>query len=112
LPEAGHETSIPSVLIDHAQSVRQKRREGNLLFAAQHLNTLFDRAFDMVGSFPTTTFDYLPAARQDFPVSPSMAKYFENFVTQLPVARHLYAFAAPVLASGILFDQYPPGMHC
>ncbi|KAK7924655.1 hypothetical protein PG985_006709 [Apiospora marii] len=51
------------------------------------------------------------SSQQDFPVNPDMAKHMINFITQIPAAGHLRTFAAPVLASSILLDQYPPGMH-
>ncbi|KAI1489423.1 hypothetical protein F5X96DRAFT_683944 [Biscogniauxia mediterranea] len=111
LPDAGRGLAIPPFLIDHVQIVRQKRREASALFVVQHLNTLFDRAFDTVSSFPGTSFDCLLAARRDFPVDPDMATHLENFVTQVPVASQLRTFAVPVVASSILLDQYPPQMH-
>lgn len=111
LPDADHRKTSP-LLIDHAQSVRRERREASTLFSVKHLNALFNRALDTVSSFPHTPFDCLSAARQDFPVDPDMAIHLENFIAQIPAASQLRTFAAPVIASSILFDQYLPEMHC
>lgn len=111
LPDADHRKAS-SLLIDHAQSVRRERREASRLFSVKHLNALFNRALDTVSSFPYTSFDCLSAARQDFPVDPDMAIHLENFISQISAASQLRTFAAPVVASSILLDQYLPEMHC
>ncbi|KAH9887882.1 acyl transferase/acyl hydrolase/lysophospholipase [Xylariomycetidae sp. FL2044] len=77
---------------EHVRSVRQRRRDAHALFMGPHLGALFDRA-------------------QDFPVSPSMATHLANFVNHIPSAPRLQDFAAPVIASSILPDQYPPETH-
>ncbi|KAI1416930.1 acyl transferase/acyl hydrolase/lysophospholipase [Hypoxylon sp. FL1857] len=107
----GHFSSIRPCLVEHIRNVRRKRREAHTLFTVPHFNALFDRAFHDVGRSPTFSFDCLLASRQDFPVSPSMAAHLSNFVGHIPLAQRLQDFAAPVIASSILLDQYPPGMH-
>ncbi|KAK8048468.1 hypothetical protein PG994_010198 [Apiospora phragmitis] len=110
LHDSDHRKTYP-LLIDHAQSVRRERHEASTIFSVKHLNALFDRALDTVSSFPRTSFDCLSAARQDFPVDPDMAIHLENFISQISAASQLRTFAAPVVASSILLDQYLPEMH-
>ncbi|KAI3339670.1 acyl transferase/acyl hydrolase/lysophospholipase [Ustulina deusta] len=81
------------------------------LFSVRHFNSLFARAFHGVSSVPTFSFDCLQAAREDLPVAPNIASHFMNFLKLIPSSRQLCDFAAPVIASSILLDQYPPGMH-
>ncbi|KAI0165314.1 hypothetical protein GGR52DRAFT_103478 [Hypoxylon sp. FL1284] len=107
----GHFPSLRPRLIEHVRSVRQRRRDAHALFMGPHLGALFDRAFRDAGQSPTFSFDCLRASRQDFPVSPSTATHLANFVNHIPSARRLQDFAAPMIASSILLDQYPPGMH-
>ncbi|KAI3326676.1 hypothetical protein HD806DRAFT_532313 [Xylariaceae sp. AK1471] len=95
----------------HVQAIRQKRRQAHALFSVRHFNTLFDPAFNGVGSSPDFSFDCLRAARQDLPVAPEMTSHFVNFTRVIPSAGRLRDFAAPVIASSILLDQYPPDMH-
>ncbi|KAI0810076.1 acyl transferase/acyl hydrolase/lysophospholipase [Xylaria sp. FL0064] len=95
----------------YAQAVRQKRQHARALFSTRHFNALFDRAFNGVGSSPDFSFDCLRAARQDLPVAPDMTSHLVNFTRLVPSAGRLRDFAAPVIASSILVDQYPPEMH-
>ncbi|KAH8653619.1 hypothetical protein BX600DRAFT_526837 [Xylariales sp. PMI_506] len=111
LPDVSRRGTIPPFLVDHSRRVRQQRRKASMLFSVRHLNTLFDRAFDTVGRFPSAPFDILLTARQDFPLAPNMATHLESFVMQIREADQLHNFVPQVVASSILLDQYPPGMH-
>lgn len=111
LPQANHFFTVRSALDKYTQAIQETRRKAHALFTTEHFTSLFGHAFRTVGRSSTFSFDCLRAARQDFPVSPSMAWHFKNFVRQIPLAKELREFAAPVIASCILFDQYPPGMH-
>ncbi|KAI0977472.1 acyl transferase/acyl hydrolase/lysophospholipase [Xylaria arbuscula] len=101
---------LPS-LESRAQAVRQNRQQARALFSVRHFNALFNRAFNRVGSSLDFSFDCLRAARQDLPVAPDMASHLINFTKLVPSAGRLRDFAAPVIASSILLDQYPPEMH-
>ncbi|KAI1655482.1 acyl transferase/acyl hydrolase/lysophospholipase [Daldinia decipiens] len=111
IQHSGRFSLVRPCLVEHLQHIRQRREEAHALFAIPHLNSLLDRAFRDVGRSQNFSFDCLRASRQDFPVSPTMATHLEDFVSHMPLARQLHEFAAPVTASSILLDQYPPGMH-
>ncbi|KAI0191347.1 acyl transferase/acyl hydrolase/lysophospholipase [Astrocystis sublimbata] len=103
--------AILPILILHARAVRHNRQRARNLFSVRHCNALFNRAFHGVGSSSRVPFDCLRAARQDLPVSPDMSSHLINFAMLVKSAERLRDFAAPVVASSILLDQYPPGMH-
>lgn len=111
IPETDHFGAVRQILAEHAKAIRRERQAARSLFTVQHFNSLFDRAFKQAGGTLPFSFDCLLAAREDFPVAPSMEIHFENFTKQIVSARQLRDFAAPVIASSIVLDQYPPGMH-
>lgn len=111
LHRARHFNAILPSLNFHVQAVREKRQQARALFSVRHFNELFNRAFSSLDSSPDSIFDCLLAARQDLPVAPDMASHFVNFMELIPSAQRFHEFAAPVIASSIILDQYPPDMH-
>lgn len=100
--------NIQDCLRQKAKAVQDKRRLSGLLFSVQHVNCLFDRLFEGIECLPTS---YIQAARQDFPVKRDMETHIANFLDLIPSATELRTFGAEVVASSILLDNYPPGMH-
>lgn len=103
--------NIRPVLAEKSGQVRRAHAQARALFSVEHFVCLIDRAFDMVSSPSFESFDYVAAARQDFPVSTELHTHMNNFVHLVPPTSDLRTFATDVIASSILLDQYPPGMH-
>lgn len=96
-------------LLKHkSEIVKESRRLSGLLFSIQHTNCLFERFFAAIEHFPTS---YIQVSRQDFAVKPDMAKHIANFLDLIHTDHGLRTFGAEVVASSILLDNYPPGMH-
>lgn len=104
-------TNLRPFLIEEARFVREFRHDSRQTFSLQHFQCLFGRAFDGLGN-NNTSFDPVIASREDFPVNPDFASHMHGFMKGLTCSRHLLEFAVDVIASSILFDHYPPGMHC
>lgn len=112
VPQGHSLSAVRPTLAEHAHSVRQERRAARALFSVQHFNILFVRAFNQAGAALDIAFDCLLTARNDVPVAPNMGSHFDSFTKQISSAKKLRDFVAPVIASSISLDQYPPGMHC
>ncbi|KAH6884963.1 acyl transferase/acyl hydrolase/lysophospholipase [Thelonectria olida] len=111
MPNNVSHTTFRSVLAEHAGAIRQHRRETANLFSIEHFNELFERAWDSMAINPKHDFDFICGARQDRPVAADMTTHLSNFMNQVKLAKELRDFVAPVIASSILIDNYPPGMH-
>ncbi|OAQ60196.1 patatin-like phospholipase [Pochonia chlamydosporia 170] len=103
--------ALQPILSREAAAVREGRCQFRQLFSVQHLKCLIDRAFDAMGNIEIS-FDPIVASRQDFPVNPDLALHIQNFVERLTSPRDLLDFAVETIASSILLNHYPPGMHC
>ncbi|KAI0849751.1 hypothetical protein F5Y00DRAFT_268843 [Daldinia vernicosa] len=53
----------------------------------------------------------LPSKRPAAATPKHSTSHFEVFIRQISSAEKICSFAAPIIASCILLDQYPPGMH-
>ncbi|OAA55490.1 patatin-like phospholipase [Akanthomyces lecanii RCEF 1005] len=98
-------------LVARAEAVRSCSRQARLLFSVQHFNSLFRRALASMRGSPSLGFDFVSAARQDFPVSRAFSLHLQNFLDQLPTVEDVMDFGSAIAASAILKDHYEVGMH-
>jgi hypothetical protein len=98
------------ILSRESAVVREERCRNKQVFSVQHFQCLFDRAFDSINN--DVSFDSIIASRQDFPVSPHFDVNIQDFAERLTYSRDLLDFGVEVIASSILLNHYPPGMHC
>lgn len=95
-------------ILEKAKFVRDLNKAAGLLFSVQHVNALFERAFDGVGRPPQSFIQY---ARQDFQISTSLASHVAGFLSLIPKSVSLETFGAETIASALVLDSYPPAMH-
>ncbi|KPM41094.1 hypothetical protein AK830_g5493 [Neonectria ditissima] len=111
IPNADSFATFRPHFSQHASVVRRRRRDAGVLLSIEHLNTLFERAFESASASHDKPFDLIRSARQDLPVSTQLKDHLIDFMDQLSSAKDLLSFASPTIASSILFDHYLPGMH-
>lgn len=104
--------SIQGHLRQHIPIVRQRRRDSGLLLSAEHMSTLFERAFESAATLHQQPFDPVRSARRDLPVSADLTGHLVDFMSHLPISADLLSFASSVVASSLLCDHYLPDMHC
>lgn len=97
---------------ERTEAVRSCSRQARLLFSVQHFNSLLRRALTSMRGAPNFGFDFVSAARQDFPVSRDFSLHLQNFLGQLPTVKDVTDFGSAIAASAILKDHYEVGMHC
>jgi hypothetical protein len=60
---------------------------------------------------PDIPFDFLQAARVHNPIALDLAEHLSNFLEHIALSTQLTEFAAPLLASTLLLDNYPTDAH-
>lgn len=103
---------LKELLLKRSDQVRQIRAESRYLFSTAHLAAFLDSACEHFTAACRDPFDFVSASRAHNPVAPDLDEHFSNFIRQIKTAQDLAAFAAPVLGSSLLLDNYPPGTHC
>jgi hypothetical protein len=99
---------------DFAEILKQARSDrsaASVLFSATHQNALFERSLRHLRQPLEKQFDYIKEARHANPVAHDLDKHFENL---LRIAKQHYIpsiAVCSIMASAILMDAYPPGMH-
>ncbi|KPA37715.1 patatin phospholipase [Fusarium langsethiae] len=111
ISDGGPPAMIQGHLRQYVSVVRQRRRDSGLLLSAEHLNTLFERAFESAATLHQQPFSPIRSARRDLPVSTDLTGHLVNFMNHLPSAGDLLSFASPIIASSLLCDHYLPDMH-
>lgn len=99
-------------LLDQIQISRDQRMQQGLLFSARHLNYLWNRTLSggqLVA--PQARIDCLQIAREKLPVDPSLGHRLAEFLAHASRANCPPHEVHIVIASALLMDAYPPGMH-
>lgn len=103
--------SLKDRLLNESDAIRAIRIEKRMHFIGKHFNALFDYAYDHFISNTNKQFNFVKASRLLNPASTDLKRHFFNFVNHFQVAQEINNFVLPVVASAILLDSFPPGMH-
>ncbi|KKY29202.1 putative patatin-like phospholipase [Phaeomoniella chlamydospora] len=117
LPEGTTSASEPHYdrLREHfkeaVNEVRAARAEARMLFSARHFAAFFDYACDHFSKTTREPFDFIKTSRLRNPVPAELDEHLCNFLKRIESPEEVTEFAVPVIASSLLLDHYPPGMH-
>ncbi|KAJ5033090.1 hypothetical protein NUH16_003220 [Penicillium rubens] len=100
------------LLLDRIHDIRVKHISSCPPFSAYHLQRLWRQSIQhYVQRFGSSIFDCLSVARRTFPSNSSLGDHLMEFVryalSGTSLDRDIYEF----VASALLMDAYPPGMH-
>jgi hypothetical protein len=98
-------------LIQRLEQVHKNRREHQVSFSATHMAAFFKFAISHFAEFPDTPFDFVRASRSFNSIAPDMHEHLSNFLKYITSAHQLKDFAAPMIASSLFLDSYPPDAH-
>lgn len=92
--------------------VRDEEERQGRLFSAVHLNAFWKASLTNEVGFPTRgSLDLLAVARHSFPPASiqvdQVRRHFDQFTAPILLQEHMNEF----IASALLMDAYPPGMH-
>ncbi|KAL3246557.1 hypothetical protein ABHI18_012681 [Aspergillus niger] len=90
---------------------RVDRERYRCLFSATHLNAFFELAVQNISTSPFALFDFVRSTRERNPLDGAFASHITNFLKVGSRTRTPYDEMASHIASAILMDAYPPGMH-
>lgn len=102
---------LKEVLMETSDQVRLARKDAGTLFSAAHFAAFTCRAIDHFVAAPETAFNFIRASRRDNPPAKDLTQRLTRFLTKVETLEELKTFAIPHIASTILLDNYPPGMH-
>ena len=86
-------------------------RELQLQLSAIHLEALITSAVQQVAYRSNIPFNTIIAARRDNPIPPGIQQHICNFLTLVKQTRIPLSKIALFIASVLVMDAYPPGMH-
>jgi hypothetical protein len=88
--------------------IRKHRTDSRTLFSARHFHAFFRLACQHLTGGNSEPFDFVTAARLHNPVPSDLKKHLSNFLRLVRSPRELIDFAAPMIASSLFLDSYPP----
>lgn len=105
-----HWDSFREALETSLQHAREVRSAESLLFSATHFLSFLDCAAQGILARPTV-FDFVQASRRHNPVNANLQTHLAEFLKGVQTVEALKTFAIPLLASAMILDHFPPGMH-
>ncbi len=98
-------------LIDASDHIRKNKEDTRSLFSATHFAAFFSYACEHFSKATEGPFDFIHASRIQNPVSTGLEEHLSHFLTHIKSVKELKEFAAPMIASSLLLDNYPPDSH-
>jgi len=102
---------LKEVLLRHADEMRQLRQQARQLYSAVHLHRFFREAVSHVSQTVERPFNFIQASRMSNPICDEYSKHLATFVRLAGLHGIACKETASFIASGMLMDAYPPGMH-
>jgi hypothetical protein len=109
--EEFHYLPLKDRLLNESDAIRATRIEQRMHFVGKHFNAFFNYAYNHFIQNTGEHFNFIKASRLSNPVSPDLKRHFLNFVKNFQAAKDINEFVLPVVASCIILDSFPPGMH-
>ena len=102
---------LKETLVGELDKAYEARVEVSAIFSARHLAAFFDRASRDVLAGTEDAFDFVVASWKDNPVGLHFADHVCTFVQLCRHGSIPEGMVVSFIASAILMDSYPPGMH-
>lgn len=109
---SGRFLSLAADITRQLHDARFARLQKQALFSATHLCHLFQLATENFCTSALTEFNFVTAARNQNPLDGSFTSHLKEFIVLAGKSTLPYEGASSHIASSILMDAYPPGMHC
>ena len=103
---------LREVLFNEIDCHREVKIQHQMLFSAIHLHSFFSMTLHHMTNYPSTPLNFIDASRSRNPVSDYYSFHLCNFIALARDAGCLPDTTCGFIASSMLMDAYPPGMHC
>jgi hypothetical protein len=104
--------ALKELLMDRSDEIREARYRSRQLFSVTHFTALLESACEHFATNSSQPFDYIRASRSQNPVAKDLDQHISTFLQSIKTPGELVDFAAPVLGSSLLLDNYLPENHC
>jgi hypothetical protein len=101
---------IKDRILKESNKIQEKRQENFVAFSAWHLKSFFHLASEHFCSNVVSPFSFLQASRIHNPIPAEFQSHMAAFLRTVK-SDMIVDFAVPVIASALVFDSYPSGMH-
>ena len=102
---------IKDRLMEKSDRARREREARRTLYSATHMAAFLQAAATHFARSLDTPFDFIHASRVHNHVAPDLTEHLSNFLKHTVSSTQLTEFAAPMIASALLLDSYPPNAH-
>jgi hypothetical protein len=97
-------------VLHESRELQELRQGARMSFSARHLESLLRLTCQHFASTIVSPFSFIQASRSANPVSKELVFHLSNFVKTVP-SQLTAVLSAPVIASALCLDAYPPGSH-
>lgn len=104
--------ALKELLMDRSDEIREARYTSRHLFPVTHFTALLESVCEHFATNTSQPFDCIRASRSHNPVAKDLDQHFSTFLQYIKSPGELVDFAAPVLGSSLLLDNYLPENHC
>jgi hypothetical protein len=108
--QVGH-SFLRERLMNACDLVRNHRLEERMLFSMTHFIAYLQSACKHFSDNNSKPFDFIIASRDSNPVATDLDEHLNNIINQMKTPRNLIDFAAPIIASSLLLDNYRAADH-
>jgi len=102
---------LRETILDRAEEMRAVRAGSQSLFSAVHLQRFYEQAILHTTETVTQPFSFITMAREGNAVIEDLKDHLVTFISLGAQIKLSYDTLASHLASSLLMDAYPPGMH-
>ncbi|KAF7910009.1 uncharacterized protein EAF01_003727 [Botrytis porri] len=103
-------TPVRDRLLQESDDIQKLRINHQFAFSIRHFKAFFHFAIRHFCSNEDSNFSFIEASRFSNPVSESFLAHLTLFLKNVD-RKQLLNFGVPIIASALVFDSYPPGMH-
>jgi hypothetical protein len=97
-------------LLRESSAMQELRNNHQVAFSIRHFKAFFHLAIDHFCTKSDSQFSFIEASRASNPLSKDYSIHLTHFLRNVE-RKQILNFAVPVIASALVFDSYPPGMH-
>lgn len=98
-------------LYQAVELAQRERCRAGLLFSMRHTVSLLQLAAEGACAQPRSPLDLIEMSRRSRPVAPDLARHLTDFLKDSYGSAAIERSAVPAVASSLILDHNPPGMH-
>jgi hypothetical protein len=105
-------TALEWLLAQETLAAQQTRLDSHTLFSSIHSAALFEKALIRFSKAPKETFNFIRASREGNMVNSEFQDHINEFLCLSLENKLPNNIPVPFISSAIIFNSFPPGMHC